>query len=170
MPGSLSGIGHGKVNLSPCDCGSVIVAGPSLPFARGRFRYSPNSVVTLGVLTVSAKHRCPIEVLHRRVRLVRYYLQYSHASRNPRSAFRLRLLAKSAWRARVLPATPLSLWCCVHFRTWWSLFMAGTRDTSCFGGPKSTFRDRCKGWERLYFEVQTLGLAVNSPDRCMCSE
>ena len=32
--------------------------------------------------------------------------------------------------------------------------MAGTRKTSCFGGPKSTFRDRRKGSERLDFEVQ----------------
>ena len=27
-------------------------------------------------------------------------------------------------------------------------------EASCFCGPKSTFRDRCKGSERLYFEVQ----------------
>ena len=32
--------------------------------------------------------------------------------------------------------------------------MAGTRETSCFGAPKSTFRDRCKGSELFYFEVQ----------------
>ena len=32
--------------------------------------------------------------------------------------------------------------------------MAGARETSCFGAPKSTFRDRCKGSELLYFEVQ----------------
>ena len=41
-----------------------------------------------------------------------------------------------------------------HFRTWWPLFVAGARETSCFGGPKSTFRDRCERSERLYFEVQ----------------
>ena len=34
--------------------------------------------------------------------------------------------------------------------------MAGARETSCFGGPKSAFRDRCKGSERLYFEVPPL--------------
>ena len=28
------------------------------------------------------------------------------------------------------------------------------RETSCFGGPKPSFRDRCKGSERLYFEKQ----------------
>ena len=27
-------------------------------------------------------------------------------------------------------------------------------EISCFGGPKSTFRDRCKGSGRLYLEVQ----------------
>ena len=30
-----------------------------------------------------------------------------------------------------------------------SLFVAGARETSCFGGPKSTFRDRCKGSEQI---------------------
>ena len=35
----------------------------------------------------------------------------------------------------MLVATALSLWCGAHFRTWWSLFVAGTRETSCFGGP-----------------------------------
>ena len=63
--------------------------------------FSPNSVDTLGVLTVSVKGRCLIEVLRIRVRLIRCYLQYIHASRNPRSAFRLRRLAKSAWPRRV---------------------------------------------------------------------
>ena len=32
--------------------------------------------------------------------------------------------------------------------------MAGARKTSCFGASKSTFRDRCKGSELLYFELQ----------------
>ena len=32
-----------------------------------------------------------------------------------------------------------------HFRTWWSLLVADAMDTSCFGGPKSTFRGRCRG-------------------------
>ena len=32
--------------------------------------------------------------------------------------------------------------------------MAGARETSCFGAPKSTFRDKCKGSELLYFEMQ----------------
>ena len=31
--------------------------------------------------------------------------------------------------------------------------MAGARETSCFGAPKSTFRDRRKGSELLYFEM-----------------
>ena len=30
--------------------------------------------------------------------------------------------------------------------------MAGARETSCFGAPKSAFRDRCKGSELFYFE------------------
>ena len=47
-----------------------------------------------------------------RVRLFRCYLQYIHASRNPRSAFRL--------LERVLLATALSLWRRAHFWTWWS--------------------------------------------------
>ena len=41
----------------------------------------------------------------------------------------------------------------VHFRTWWSLFVANGGEKSCFGGPKSTFRDRCKGSERLYLDA-----------------
>ena len=42
-----------------------------------------------------------------------------------------------------------------HFRAWWSLFVAGARETSCFGAPKSTFRDRRKpGSEFFYFEMQ----------------
>ena len=32
--------------------------------------------------------------------------------------------------------------------------MAGARETSCFGGLKSTFRDRRKGSERFYFKMQ----------------
>ena len=66
----------------------------------------------------------------------------------------LRRLAKSAWARRVLVATALSLWCRAHFRTWWSLFVAGAKKTSCFRAPKLIFRDECKGSERLYFEVQ----------------
>ena len=33
-------------------------------------------------------------------------------------------------------------------------FVAGARETSCFGGPKSTFCDRCKGSVRFYVEMQ----------------
>ena len=33
-------------------------------------------------------------------------------------------------------------------------FLGRRKGTSCFGGPKSTFRGRCKGSERLDFEVQ----------------
>ena len=40
-----------------------------------------------------------------------------------------------------------------HFGTWWSLFVTGARETSCFGAAKSTFRDRCKGSEVFYFEM-----------------
>ena len=68
--------------------------------------------------------------------------------------FRLRRLAKSACPRRVLQATALSLWCRAHFGTWWSLFVAGAREASCFGAPTSTFRDRCKGSELFYFEMQ----------------
>ena len=32
--------------------------------------------------------------------------------------------------------------------------VAVARETLCFGAPKSTFRDRCKGSELLYFEKQ----------------
>ena len=46
------------------------------------------------------------------------------------------------------------MWCRAHFRTWWSLFVAGAGETSCFGASKSTFRDRCKGSELFYFEMQ----------------
>ena len=43
---------------------------------------------------------------------------------------------------RVLLTTVLSLWRRAHFRTRWSLFVAGAGETSCFGSSKSTFRDR----------------------------
>ena len=131
---------------------------------RGPHRFDPVRMLSLESskeeLFVS-KHsghmwsRCLIEVLHRGVRLIRCYLQYIHASQNPRSAFRLRRLAESGCPRRVLVATALSLWCCAHFRTWWPLFLAGARETSCFG-PKSTFSDRRKGSERLYFDMQIL--------------
>ena len=33
--------------------------------------------------------------------------------------------------------------------------MAGARETSCFGAPKSTFRGRCKGSELFcYFDMK----------------
>ena len=32
--------------------------------------------------------------------------------------------------------------------------MTGARETSCFGAPKSTFRDRRKGSELFYLEMQ----------------
>ena len=108
-----------------------------------------NNAVTLGVLTVVVKGRSLVEVLRRGVWLVRCYAQYIHASRNPQRAFRLRRLAKSGAGAGA---------CRTHFRTWWSLFVASARETSrsCFGGPKSAFRDRRKGSERCYFEMQIL--------------
>ena len=62
----------------------------------------PNSVVTLGILTLRVKGLCVIEVSRGRVRLIRCYFQHIHASRNPRSAFRLRRLAESGWPRRVL--------------------------------------------------------------------
>ena len=45
-------------------------------------------------------------------------------------------------------------WSVLHFRTRELLFVAGARETSCFGAPKSTFRDRCKESEMFDFEVQ----------------
>ena len=54
----------------------------------------------------------------------------------------------------MLVATALLLRRRMHFRTRWSLFVAGIRETACFGGPKSTFRDRRKGSERCYFDAQ----------------
>ena len=63
-----------------------------------------------------------------------------------------------------------------HFRTWWSLFVAGTRETSRFGGPKSTFRDRRTGSERFAskrrFRVRcsTLNMVVAHRFRDRCSE
>ena len=122
-------------------------------------RFSPSSVDTLRALTVNVKHRCLVEVLHRGVRLTRCYLQCTHASRNRRSAFRLRRLAKSAWARRVLLATALSLWCRAHFRTgghlsWQAqgkpramavqsrLFVTGARDRSGFTS-KCRFRGKC---------------------------
>ena len=35
-----------------------------------------------------------------------------------------------------------------------SLFVASARETSCFGGPKLPFRDRCKGSELFCFDMQ----------------
>ena len=74
---------------------------------------------------------------------------------------RLRRLAESGCPWRVLQATTLSLWCRAHFGTWRSLFVAGARETSCFGAPKPTFRDRCKGSELLYTSKRSF--------RCRCS-
>ena len=54
----------------------------------------------------------------------------------------------------MLLATALSLRRRAYFGTRWSLFVAGARETSCFGAPKSAFRDRCKGSELFYFEMQ----------------
>ena len=33
--------------------------------------------------------------------------------------------------------------------------MASARETLCFGAPKSTFRDKCKGSELFYFTLQS---------------
>ena len=81
-------------------------------------------------------------------------LRYIHSPQDLRSALRL---AESGGLARVLLETALSLWCRAHFRTLWSLFVAGARETSRFGVPKSTFRDHfsCYG-----------GLKSTFRDRC----
>ena len=50
---------------------------------------------------------------------------------------------KFGWLERALVTTALSLFRRAHFRTQ-SLFVARARETSCFGGPKSTFRDNRK--------------------------
>ena len=44
-----------------------------------------------------------------------------------------------------------------------ALFVAGARESSCFGGPKWTFRDRRKGSKWIYLEVPM----VSSP--CLVS-
>ena len=84
---------------------------------------SPNSVVTLGILTLRVKGLCVIEVSRGRVRLVRCYFQHFHASRNPRSAFRLRMLAESGWLSLVLGSRRSA----AHFCAWWPLLVTGAR-------------------------------------------
>ena len=115
---------------------------------------SPNSVWThLGVLTVGEK-QLMLRSLKRAAVTDKFAAIYSTFSRHRQCAFRLRRLAKSGCPRRALLTTALSLWCRVHFRTWWSLFVAGARETPFFRASKSTFRDRCKGSELLYFEMQ----------------
>ena len=117
--------------------------------------FSPSSVGTLrGSYGGRKAAGAWIAEAHGRERPIRCYLQYIHGSRHRQCALRLRRLAGSGWLRRVLLATVLSLWRRVHFGTWWSLFVAGARETSCLGASKSTFRDRCKGSELFYFEVQ----------------
>ena len=89
--------------------------------------FSPNSVVTLEVLTVIVKAGCPIGGSHIRGRLIRCHLRYIHSPRNLQSASRLRRLAELGGLARVYFSTALSSWCLAHFWTWWSLFVAGAR-------------------------------------------
>ena len=115
------------------------------------FVFSPNSVDTLGVLV---KHRCLIGCACAGVcgYSAAIYTTFTPLQ-NSRSAFRLRRLANSAWPRRALVATALSLWFRAHFRTWWSLFLAGARETSRLG-PKSTFRDKCKGSEEMQISWQ----------------
>ena len=67
--------------------------------------YSPNSVVTLGVLTVVVKGRCLIQVSRGPGWLVRRYVLYIHSPRIPRSASRLCSLAESGGARRVLVTT-----------------------------------------------------------------
>ena len=80
------------------------------------------------------KDGCLIEVLASPV--AKSLLFTVHSPRDLRSAFRLRRLAEFAGPERVL--FEISLWC-----------LAGARETSCFGGPKSTFRDRRRRSERF---------------------
>ena len=53
-----------------------------------------------------------------------------------------------------------------HFRTWWSLFVAGAREASCFGGPSRLFvtgaRDRsgCTSKCRFRGRCSTLDMVV----------
>ena len=91
----------------------------------------------LGVLTVGVKQLC----LDRCAAWLcpAYSLLYLHTVHSC-------LSKSSTWPWRVLVATALSLWCRAHFRTWWSLCVAGESETSCFGAPKSTFRDRHRTW------------------------
>ena len=71
-----------------------------------------------------------------------------HASRNPRSAFRLRRLAESGWPRRVLLTTAPRI-----------LVHGGHCSWQAQGKPRalvllsSTFRDRWKGSELFYFEL-----------------
>ena len=51
----------------------------------------------------------------------------------------------------MLAATALSLWRPAHFRTRWSLFVAGAREPSCFGGPKGSTLDMVVIWTRSNF-------------------
>ena len=77
--------------------------------------WTTKSSVTLGVLTVRVKAGCLTGGSHRRVRLIRCYLQYIHSRCDLLFAFRLRRLAESGERERVLCETVLWLWCCAHF-------------------------------------------------------
>ena len=106
---------------------------------------------TLGVLTVGEK-QLMLRSLKRAGVTGQFALIYSiyiHASRHRQCAFRLRRLAESGGRRWVLLATALSLWRHAHLGTsWWR------KGTSCFGAPKSTESDRCKGLDLLCFEMQ----------------
>ena len=64
--------------------------------------------------------------------------------------------AISLHRVTVLDGGALSLWCRAHFGTWRSLFVAGARETSGFGGLKSTFCERFRRSEQFDVDVQIL--------------
>ena len=98
-------------------------------------RASPNSVFTLGVLTVRVKDGCMIGGAHRDALLV-CYLQHTHSPRATSTSSKC-ISTESSRPARVLVET---------------LFV-GTSETSCFGGLRSTFRERCRS-EWLYVDVQ----------------
>ena len=105
--------------------------------------FSPNSVDTLrGSYGNGEGADAQIAEAHGRARLIRCCLQYVHAPRNPRSAFRLRRPpAAGASDDCALVVAPCAFsHMVVTFR--------GRRKGSLvlFGASKSTFRDRCKGW------------------------
>ena len=108
-------------------------------------------MVTLGVLTVVVKHRCLNQgVAHPCPANSLLFAAHSYLSKSSKcistlQACKIWLAGAGACRDYALVLVP---------RTLSMMIVAGARETSCFGGATSTFRDRCKGSERLYFERQ----------------